>query len=252
MGAMSESADRIGGWISLALFAILLIVGGWPHDTVAQVQQVQQPPQTPVSAGWWPGDAPIFGAIIAGVAAWAIANFYTKRLKRIEATLEFSKRFHELIQQQRSLNRRYEHERVKPGYDSKADQDDADAWWWQVFDLLLYEYDFYQSRLVGMGRFEEWMVWRWHDFHPEPGKEWTTCGVNYTEAWARWKQHPAHGSRLITLVDEIHRIPDTRTPDMTEEQKREHGRLIATEVRKKIKPHGPPWWGRTDLDGGRL
>src|SRR5215831_9194487 len=57
---------------------------------------------------------PAFGAIIGavitalvnmGVLFW-IASRYTKRLKRIESTLEFSKRFQELLQQQRDLNRR--------------------------------------------------------------------------------------------------------------------------------------------------
>ena len=45
----------------------------------------------------WPNDASIIGGTIAAFVAWRIANFYTGRVKQIEATLEFSKGFHELI-----------------------------------------------------------------------------------------------------------------------------------------------------------
>jgi hypothetical protein len=243
---MSGHADQIGGWISLILFAILLVVGGWPHDTLAQpAPQLCAPAAT---QGWWPGDAPIFGALVAGIFAFVIAEIYTKRLKQIEATLEFSKRFHELIQQQRVINRRYKEDRTKTGYISDIDQEDAKAWWWRVFDLMLYEYDFYQKGMVRKKRFEEWMVWRWHDYHPEPGREWSTCGIDYKKGFEIWKDHPAHGSRLIDLLEEIHNTI-TIPSGLSDEDRNE---LVKERVRNKVRPHGPrlwKWW--TDLDLGR-
>jgi hypothetical protein len=192
----------------------------------------------------WPGEAPIIAAIFAGLFGWAIAEFYTKRLKQIEATLEFSKRFHELIQQQGVLNRKYVEVRlngkVAPALDA-IDKEDANDWWWRIFDLLAYEYDFYQKGMVRKARFEEWMVWRWYDFHPEPGKEWKTCGIAYKDAWATWKKHPAQPSRLIELLDEIHAIsvpPNTK----------DGNRVLEKIVRDKVKRHGPRWFKLTDLD----
>jgi hypothetical protein len=195
------------------------------------------------------GVAPILAAIIAGSIAWSIAEFYTKRLKQIEATLEFSKRFHELIQQQRTLNRRYVEARLAGAVADaidEMDEEDAHAWWWRFFDLLMYEYDFYQKGMVRKARFEEWMIFRWHDYHPDPGREWQTCGVGYRDGWEYWKDHPAHGTRLIGLLEEIHDLPDH--PGMTREDR---NRVIADDVRNKVKPHGPHWWKRTDLGSGQ-
>ena len=279
---MSERGERIGQWIAFALFAILLIAGSCAQKTAAQVvqaapqpQQLQVQPCAPAQAlsqgsltaqqGWWPGIAPILGGIggafVAGIFACVIAQFYTKRLKQIESTLEFSKRFHELIQQQRVLNRKFEEDRLpnkntprtETAIESTAavqpttpiEKEDAAAWWWCLFDLLLYEYDFYQKGMVRKARFEEWMVWRWHDYNPAPAKEWKTCGVTYRQSWDDWKNHPAHGSRLIALLDEIHRIPDPG--GAAEDRKKD----IAKKVCDKVRPHGPRLWKPTDLWSGR-
>jgi hypothetical protein len=192
------------------------------------------------------GVAPILAAIIAGCFGWAIAQFYTKQLKQIEAALDFSKRFHELIQQQRVLNRKYDEARLKCKVEravNKLDKQDADAWWWRFFDLLQYEYDFYQKGMVRKARFEEWMVWRWHDFHPEEGKEWKTCGIEYSEAWATWTKHPAQPSRLIKLLTEIHEI---RVPPNL--AAKERNKVLAKLVRKKVRRHGPRLWRLTELE----
>lgn len=117
------------------------------------------------------GLAPLLAALIAGCFAWRIAAVYTKRLKQIELTLEFSRRFHDLIQRQRVLNTKYDRRRIATpaAPDTPIEVQDATAWWWCFFDLLLYEYDFYQKGMVRKSCFEEWMIWRWHDFHPVPG-----------------------------------------------------------------------------------
>lgn len=188
----------------------------------------------------WPNDASIIAAILAGLGAWLIAHVYTKRLKRIEATLEFSRRFHELIQQQCVLNRKYaEDYRAKTSL-PEIEKQEADAWWWRFFDLLLYEFYFWQRGLIRNERFIEWMVWRWHDDHPKRGKKWKTCGVDYKDGWANWRIHPAHGSRLITLLDEIHRIPDKND----KESDKKHEENVKKKVRAIVNRHRPRWWKR--------
>ena len=122
----------------------------------------------------------IIGAVITasvnmGVLFW-IASRYTKRLKRIESTLEFSKRFQELLQQQRDLNRRCS---TSP---TQMDIDDADTWWWRFFDLQLYEFDFFQQGLVRRERFLEWMKWRWYDYQAAKNAMSNTCGMDYKKA----------------------------------------------------------------------
>jgi hypothetical protein len=280
---MFERRGRIALSILLSVLVTSFLIGARAQEASAQIAQATPPPQqvqapstlpvSPSAAGpatqhkttgeliiediglvahyirvgiAVTGVAPMLAAIIAGCFAWTIAEYYTKQLKQFEATLEFSKRFHELIQQQRVLNRKYDEDRsngaVTPAAD-KIDKQDADAWWWRFFDLLLYEYDFYQKGMVRKARFEEWMVWRWHDFHPEAGKEWKTCGIAYKDAWAHWKEHPAHSSRLIELLEEIHDITDPKNL-----QKKDRNRVLAKKIRDKVKLHGPGWLKRTDLE----
>ena len=237
---LSERGELIGQFVMLALFVIWLIAGACAQKASAQLaqsapqQQTQAtsaPPQLPcISPLIWPGVAPIIGAIIAGFAAWLIAHYYTKRLKRIESTLEFSKRFHELIKQQQALNRK----RAEDKRDKKClpviEEQEAYAWWWQFFDLLLYEFDFWRRGLVRDKRFLEWMIWRWHDAYPQPGSEWTTCGVSYMDGWNRWRTHPAHSSDLIKLIDQIHDIPGNTSKKDVDEK-----------VRILVNQYNPRW-----------
>ena len=253
---MSARGEIIGQWTALALFFVLLAFGVWSRPTAAQTALPPQPTQVTCCAatpsplwGWWPGIATLLAATLgASVAAWVahgVANKYTARVKRVEATLQFSKQFHELIQLQRALNGKYEEvlakcnkalatkseaekteaERTEAGIQSdvieKIAKGDAKAWWWQFFDLLLYEFDFWQQGYVREERFIEWMVWRWHDSHPrtdvnEP--RWETCGMDYIEGWDRWRSHPAHGGRLLELLDRIHKAKHpNKVPDIVDE-----------------------------------
>lgn len=267
--------------IWLFLLATSFFIGAWGQQAPAQTtqptppsQQVQVPANSPrsantadsttqhkstarliaaaiASAGAFlkavigtAGVAPILAAIIAGGFAWTIAELFTKRLKQIEASLVFSEQFHELVQKQRALNRKYDRARLNGSVVAAAvdqlDKQDAEAWWWRFFDLLLYEYDFYQKGMIRKERFEEWMVWRWYDFHAAPGKEWKTCGIGYHQAWANWKGD--HGSRLIDLLDAIHEIPDE-----VDLERKARNKLLGEKVRDKIKPFGPRWWRPTAL-----
>jgi hypothetical protein len=224
LSMLTGRGELIGQFVMLTLFVIWLIAGAWAQKASAQVpqpapqQQMQAtsaPPPPCISPLIWPGAAPILGAIVAGFAAWLIAHYYTKRLKRIESTLEFSKRFHELIQQQLALNRKQAEDKREEKSLPAIEEKEAYAWWWQFFDLLLYEFDFWRRGLVRDQRFMEWIVWRWHDAYPKQGSEWTTCGVSYMQGWKRWRDHPAHSSDLIKLIDQIHAISgNTDTKDV--------------------------------------
>ena len=141
--------------------------------------------------------------------------FLHGKLKRIEATLEFSKRFHDLIQEQRALNKEYDKKQEK---DNPSDKADALVWWWRFFDLQLYEFDFYQSGYLREGRFIEWMTWRWYDHNAPGAKPLVVCGMDYKAGWEAWKSQPAHahahahehehGNRLVAFLDDIHRADD--------------------------------------------
>jgi len=267
---MSERGEMIGQLIALAVFFAWLIAGSFvvitpPPPQVQQVFVAVAGPTPWISPLLWPGLAPIVGAAVAGGAAWWIAERYTRRLKQIEATLEFSKRFHELIQQQRALNAKYE-ETLAKSSEAKTEattkelartlkiaKDDAKAWWWRFFDLLLYEYDFYQKRMVRERRFQEWMIWRWHDFNPDAGKEWTTCEINYKTGFENWKGHPVHGDRLIRLLEEIHKIQIPPDRAVNEDDR---NKFVEETVIEKLRPHAPRrwprWWWRDDLERGRF
>jgi hypothetical protein len=174
------------------------------------------------TASEYPGDLPVLVAFFAAVVGWFSANYFTARVKRIDATLEFNKRFHELIERQDALNRKYEEDKIRLEEEGnrnprdplklkaaknslKCSEKEGVAWWWEFFDLLLHEFDFWHQNLVTRVRFLEWMVWRWADSHPKDGTPlWTTCGIGYIEGWELWRTHPAHGSRLIGLLEEIH------------------------------------------------
>ncbi|MGA8494684.1 MAG: hypothetical protein WB764_04335 [Xanthobacteraceae bacterium] len=239
---LSERGELIGQFVMLALFVIWVIAGVSAQKVSAQVaqsapqQQVQVIP-TPslpcVSPLLWPGAAPVIAAIIAGIAAWLVAHFYTKRLKRVEVTLEFSRRFHELIQQQCVLNRKRAEDRRSCNSLPEIDKQDADAWWWSFFEQLQYEFYFWQRRLIRDERFIEWMVWSWHNAHPKPGEEFVTCGVDYKQGWKRWHNQPAHDSGLIKLLDAIHRIPDEKDEEM-----------VNKKVQAIVKRHRLPFWQR--------
>ncbi len=132
------------------------------------------------TASEYPGDLPVLVAFFAAVVGWFSANYFTARVKRIDATLEFNKRFHELIERQDALNRKYEEDKIRLEEEGnrnprdplklkaaknslKCSEKEGVAWWWEFFDLLLHEFDFWHQNLVTRVRFLEWMVWRWAD-----------------------------------------------------------------------------------------
>jgi hypothetical protein len=239
---MIERRCSIAWSFLLVLLVMSFLIGAAAQNASAVWSSIRRlaAPITTEFVYLWPDDASIIGATVAGLAAWLIAHFYTKRLKRVEATLEFSRRFHELIQRQCVLNRKFAEDRRSRNSLPEIDKQDADAWWWSFFDLLLYEFYFWQQGLIRNERFLEWMVWRWHDAHPKPGKAWETCGVGYKQGWEDWQVHPAHGSRLIALLDEIHRIPDKN--DEEPDKKLEVN--VKKKIRAIVKRHRPRWWKR--------
>jgi hypothetical protein len=156
------------------------------------------------------------------------------RLKRIESTLEFSRRFQELIRDRRHLNRKYSdaHEEKKDAQPTSAEKDEGLVWWWAFFDLMLYQFDFFQRGLIREERFIEWMRWRWYDFNPKPDEEvWKTCGVTYKDGWDLWSTRKAHRkNRLIQFLNDVH---EADTPG---------------EVARIVRAQGPRPGQKTKLD----
>lgn len=101
--------------------------------------------------------ANLLSASISACVLFIIAAHYTTRFKRIDSTLEFSKRFQELLKDQRLLNAAYDRDRLaSPALPQTCiEKEDAIAWWWRFFDLLLYEFDFFHQKLVREDRFVE-------------------------------------------------------------------------------------------------
>jgi hypothetical protein len=157
---------------------------------------------------WWackyPGLGGIFGAIVSSGSLLWIAHHYTKSLRKSEATLEFSKRFQDLIRDQLELNKKFlEHRNGVPNIN--VGDADAVVWWWRFFDLMLYEFKFFQQGLISEDRFVEWMKWRRHDHSGPESELWETCGVTYPVAWNRWKSRkPMRDNSFIDFLDEIH------------------------------------------------
>ena len=153
-----------------------------------------------------PVSAATLAAMISAFVLFWIARRYTVRIKQIESTLEFSKRFQELLKEQRELNRNF------AATPRTTEEQDGSTWWWRFFDLILYEFDFYHQRLVRQERFTEWMKWRWFDFRATGTDVWQTCGIEYKRGWELWKEKDAmrlpKPNRLITFLDKIHDAPD--------------------------------------------
>ncbi len=152
-----------------------------------------------------PVAASLLGALVSAGVLLGIARHYTLSIKRIESTLEFSRRFQELIKDREALNRDFV---AQP---QKAGDTDGAAWWWRFFDLILYEFDFFRQNLVREERFIEWMKWRWSDYRAAPNS-FVTCGIDYKSGWQQWKTKDAlnvpEPNRLITFLDALHSAPD--------------------------------------------
>jgi hypothetical protein len=151
------------------------------------------------------------GATVTSTIVVYVAKRYTKRMRMIESTLEFSKRFGELINEQTELNNGFLESRSS---DQKAsmlpsprETNDAKAWWWRFFDLMVYEYDFFMEGLLWDERFAEWMRWRWYEYNAKGAELWKTCGIDYLQGWNMWKTRSANSNnRLIPFFDHIHKL----------------------------------------------
>ncbi len=165
----------------------------------------------------YPGLGGIFGAVFTGLILVLIAVLYTTRLSRINATLDFSKRFHDLLEQQHKLNTDFTKARAGATRLTPAtaeERSDAEAWWWRFFDLLLYEFEFRRHWQIDKKRFHEWMTWRYYDFKGWDGYVWKTCGVSYAEGWCKWKSYPPNKKNpLVVFLDDVHNAPDPEAAD---------------------------------------
>lgn len=189
-------------------------------------------PQCAVAGTWveWfsiychAGLGPIYAAIITVLFLWIIAHGYTKRMKKNEATVEFSKRFQKLLCSQHKLNVEFYCDensgQLKTPRPLSTAKDELDAWnlFRQFFDLMLHEFNFFQDRVISKKVFVGWMVWRWYDWHPSrdtrtsgqrPGgldiTGLETCGVTYQKSWKWWASRPGVcNPSFVSFMDDLH------------------------------------------------
>jgi hypothetical protein len=163
------------------------------------------------------GTAPIFGALITATAALIIAQIYTKRFKRVDATLDFMRRFGELLKQQHDLNKEYDFFQS-----TIKDRIEGYAFFDRFFAEMLNEFRFFEEGLIKPDTFLEWTTWRWHDYRDDLGTTIPrTRGVSYREGWERWLKRPVlrdyKNEGFIRFLNEIHGVGSVNgTPNQKE------------------------------------
>lgn len=165
--------------------------------------------------------APIIGALIAAGAAVFIAQFYTKKIKRIEATLEFHRSYRSLLTERHRLNLDFYFDdkgmKIEAPKPTPRQRAEARSFFNQLFGLLLNEFDFFEQGLIGHKRFRDWMEWNWlaynvgttNDDRPPPS---AVLGIMYKEAWREWKDS-LKGNRFVNFLDRIHEAKELREID---------------------------------------
>jgi hypothetical protein len=166
----------------------------------------------------FPGLGGIYGAILSSAVALCVAvgvaRVFTGRVKRIEATLEFSKRYHSLLEQHHSLNNSfyYDADGNINNNPVRTARQEGDSWalFFQLFDLLLHEFNFFRQGFVERHAFVEWMKWRWYDWDPNraaagPGRHFETCGISYRAAWVHWRAVAAVANNpFVSFLNSVH------------------------------------------------
>lgn len=168
---------------------------------------------------------------ISGFVLWWVAYYYTKKTKRIDATLEFSKSFQELRQYQHEVNREHKSDGTNQSPSdttkSRGYSSDARIWWRRYFDLMLFQFAYFREGLVDEARFVQWMRWRQYDFNATDQRSSATGEIGYRSAWDDWKELPAmKDDPFITFLDRVHAAK-------------------SDDVRAIIKDYAPRWWRRT-------
>jgi hypothetical protein len=160
----------------------------------------------------YPQLAPLFGSLAGSIltltGAFLVANRYTKGLKRTDATLEFSKRYHELVLEAGEINKNYSDRK----HEAYLLMDPGVRWWVRFFDLMLFQYHFYRHGLVMKDTFVEWMWWRRFDWTDERPRKKVVAGMTYSEGWTYYRDLPAHAdSPLTPFLESIHRAKNINT-----------------------------------------
>jgi hypothetical protein len=165
----------------------------------------------------------IFGAMLtAGVVGGVVQN-RTKRHQEATALFEFSKRFHQLLDESHILAKAYA---AGGGTPTEATAADAAAYYRKFFDLLVSEYYFFTHGFVRRDTFLEWMNWRWGAWHDVEGAKVVVCGVTYQAAWSAWSQRPLMRNHpVVRFVDEVHAAPDLAAVRRLVDRRVPHWRL---------------------------
>ena len=151
----------------------------------------------------------IFGAMLTAGVVGGVVQSRTKRHQEATALFEFSKRFHQLLDEFHSLAKAYKAAGETP---SEAMAAEAAAYYRKFFDLLVSEHYFFTQGFVRRETFLEWMNWRWGAWHDIEGAKVVVCGVSYQAAWHAWSHRPLMKDHpVVRFVDEVHAAPDLAT-----------------------------------------
>jgi hypothetical protein len=168
----------------------------------------------------------LLSAVISACVIIFVANHYTKRMKQIDATLEFNKRFQDLRMDQLKINTEYrnsERNRKSPGVKPESSPE-AILWWRRYFDLMMFQFQFYCKGLVDESKFVQWMKWRQYDFNDTDQDSSATGGVTYHVGWGNWQTIPA--IRGDPFVEFLNRVHSSRVD----------------QVHKIVGEYAPRWW----------
>jgi hypothetical protein len=160
------------------------------------------------------GVGPVYGGIIGAIISSALSMLilyfivqnYSDKTKRIDSTFGFNTKYHELLKDRMEVN-----EKCKD-YPTEL----SNYWWLKYFDLMLFEYHFYQRGYVLKDRFAEWMDWRRFEYRNNldgTSDTMNTGGKSYLAAWNEWKEVSVVKESLVEFVkflDEVHNASDAK------------------------------------------
>ena len=148
--------------------------------------------------------AGVIAAVIGAVAALIVAYDVTKRIKRAEATLDFSHRYHELWVARNELNERFRSEVLAEKIEPLKKE--GMRHWHRFFDLMLFQFLYLKDGLLHAPVYSQWMVS--HGVRLKADDDlFQAGGVSYYEGWKKWKEgHGGGDEAFVSFSEKLHGV----------------------------------------------
>ena len=144
--------------------------------------------------------------IISGTNITVVGVFsqkFARKTKKVDATLEFNKRYHEMMADRNSINLKW---LSRDGTSTLTDQyykELANSWWNRFFEFMNFQLHFFQDGYVDPVRFAEWMNWRRDAFARPETME--VCEIGYRRAWESWSAHEVvRDDEFVRFLNAVH------------------------------------------------